>query len=454
MSDLLMKLAGSPIGAGVVKLLGLPAPVELARSKGPYAAQPLARKNVLLGRSPNGYAIDRLWVIALDAGAVSLETLPENAAPGPDILIMDATGCTTPSDYRALYDFFHPWMRRIARNARVLIVAGLPAEAKDPVAAAAARGIEGFSRSLAKELGPRGATVNLAYVARDAVDRLEGVVHFFCGIQTSYVSGQAVHVTSRVTAPALAALRYHEALKGKVALVTGSARGIGRATAERLVQEGAQVICLDVPAASQVLQETCNAIGAKPLAMDIASPDAPRQLADFFRQRFGGLDILVHNAGITRDKTLAKMAGKSWDQVVDINFSAVMAIDQVLLSEQVLRDDARMVYLSSISGVAGNFGQTNYAATKAAMIGYVAAQASLLATRGIGINAVAPGFIETAMTQDMPFMAREIGRRLNSVKQGGKPRDVAELVTFLCTPGAYGISGDTIRVCGQGLIGA
>jgi 3-oxoacyl-[acyl-carrier protein] reductase len=343
-------------------------------------------------------------------------------------------------------------MRAIARNARVLIVAALPAESRDPVAAAAARGIEGFSRSLAKELGPRGATVNLAYVAKDAVDRLAGAVHFFCGVQTTYVTGQAVHVTSRVAAPA--SLAQHGALKAKVALVTGSARGIGRATAQRLAQEAVQVICVDVPAASEALHRTCREIGAIPLLLDITGPEAPRQLADFIKERFGRLNILVHNAGITRDKTLANMQEQSWDQVVDINLSAVMAIDQVLLAENILRDEARLVYLSSISGVSGNFGQTNYALTKAALIGYVAAQAPLLAARGICINAVAPGFIETAMTQKMPFMAREIGRRLNSVKQGGQPRDVAELVTFLCTPGACGISGDTIRVCGQGLVGA
>jgi len=448
MSDLLIKLSGSRFGAGLVKLLGLPAPVELARSAGPYAERPLAGKNILRGRSQNGFAIDRLWQIARDAGAVPLET----AGARPDILVMDATGCASPSDYRALYDFFHPQMRAIARNARVLIVAAMPAESRDPVAAAAARGIEGFSRSLAKELGPRGATVNLAYVAKDAVDRLAGVVHFFCGVQSTYVTGQAVHVTSQVAVPA--SLAQHGALKAKVALVTGSARGIGRATAQRLAQEAVQVICLDVPAASDALHRTCREIGAIPLLLDITGPEAPRQLADFIKERFGRLNILVHNAGITRDKTLANMQEKSWDQVVDINLSAVMAIDQVLLAENILRDEARLVYLSSISGVSGNFGQTNYALTKAALVGYVAAQAPLLAARGICINAVAPGFIETAMTQGMPFMAREIGRRLNSLKQGGQPRDVAELVTFLCTPGASGISGETIRVCGQGLVGA
>lgn len=450
MSDLLIKLANNSTTAGIVKMLGLPTPVELARSAAGYEAQPFAGKKVLLGRSPDGYAAERLLAAVQDAGASPLQALPDNAKA--NILIMDATGCATPADYRALYDFFHPVMRQIARNARVLIVTALPDETQDPVAAAAARGIEGFSRSLAKELGKRGATVNLVCVAKDAVDRLAGIVRFFCGVQTTYVSGQVVHVRARVAAPA--STPFSAALTGKVALVTGSARGIGKATAERLVQEGAQVVCLDVPGASEALQQTCAEIGAMPLALDIASADAPRQLADFFKEKFGGLDILVHNAGITRDKTLANMKEHFWDMVVNINFAAIVAADKTLLAEGVLRDGARIVCVSSISGVAGNFGQTNYAATKAALIGYVAAQAPRLADRGICINAIAPGFIETAMTDDIPFMTRELGRRLNSVSQGGKPRDVAELVTFLSTPGACGISGDTIRVCGQALVGA
>lgn len=448
MSDLLIKLGNNLATAGIVKMLGLATPVAPDRADGAYVAQPFSGKNVLLGRSGNGYAIDRLRAIVSDGGA----TLQGDTSAGLDILIMDASGCTKPSDYRALYDFFHPVMRRIAPNARVLITAALPGASGDPVAAAAARGVEGFSRSLSKELGKRCATVNLAYVATDAIDRLAGVVRFFCGVQTTSVSGQAVHVTSRVAAPA--ALPYYGALKGKVALVTGSAGGIGKATAERLVQEGAQVICLDVPGASTALHETCTAIKAIPLMLDIASPEAPRRLADFFKARFGGLDILVHNASITRDKTLANMKEQFWDQVVNINFSAIVAVDKLLLSENILRDGARIVCLSSISGLAGNCGQTNYAATKAALIGYVAAQATQLAGRGICINAVAPDFIEKAMTEEMPFMLREAGRRLNATKQGGKPRDVAELIAFLCTPGAYGISGDTIQVCAQGLVAA
>ncbi|MFP5501629.1 MAG: SDR family oxidoreductase, partial [Candidatus Sericytochromatia bacterium] len=202
------------------------------------------------------------------------------------------------------------------------------------------------------------------------------------------------------------------------------------------------------------LEETARRVSGTPLALDIASPGAPRALADFLRDRFGGLDVLIHNAGITRDKTLAKMPPEAWEAVLSVNLQAVMAIDAVLLGEGVLRMGGRIVCLSSISGVAGNFGQTNYAASKAALIGYVAAMAPGLAPRGICINAVAPGFIETPMTARMPVLMREAGRRLNALSQGGQPRDVAELVTFLATPAAYGLTGNAIRVCGQGLIGA
>jgi 3-oxoacyl-[acyl-carrier protein] reductase len=452
MSDLLMKLNRNRATAPIVKALGLPNPVPLARAEGGYEARPFSGKIALLGRTSNGYAAESLSAALKSAGAELLSSLEGGDGRHADIVVMDATGCCLPADYRALYDTFHPVMRRISRNGRVLIVAATPEDAGNAVAAAVARGIEGFSRSVGKELGKKGISVNLAYVARDAVDRLEGVVRFFCGKQATYVSGQAFHVTSRVARPE--ALPYSKALTGKVALVTGSARGIGMATAERLVQEGACVVCLDVPTAADALHDTCTRIGAVPLMMDISSPDAPARLTEFFRDRFDGLDILVHNAGITRDRTLANMKEHYWDMVVNINFAAIAAIDDRLLAARVLRDEARIVCLSSISGISGNVGQTNYAASKAALIGYVAARAPEVASRGICINAVAPGFIETPMTDEMPFIPREVGRRLNSVMQGGKPRDAAELIAFLCTPGAFGISGDTIRVCGQGLMGA
>lgn len=451
MSDLLMRLNGNPLTKAIAKAIGLPNPVTLSREAGPYVDRPFEGKRVLLARTAGGYAADAMTAAFVRAGATPLAAPPGDGG-ALDIVAMDATGCVAPEDYRSLYDSFHPVARRLARNGRLLLLAADPGEAASPVAAAVARGVEGFVRSLAKEIGAKGVTVNLCYVARDALDRLDGPLRFFCGAQTTYVTGQAFHLAAGVAAPA--GMPFTRALSGKVALVTGAARGIGLAVVERLAQEGATVVALDVPGAADELHKACERYSAVPFLADIAAPDSAERLADFLLERFGGADIVVHNAGITRDRTLANMQQHFWDLVVQVNLAAVIAIDQQFLRRGVLRDDGRVVCLSSVSGVAGNFGQTNYAASKAALIGYVAAQAPLLAPRGICINAVAPGFIDTPMTEAMPWFVREIGRRLNSVKQSGQPRDVAELVAFLSTPAAFGISGATIRVCGQGLIGA
>jgi 3-oxoacyl-[acyl-carrier protein] reductase len=444
MPDLLRKLHHHPATGWLARAAGLPDPVELLRAAGPTDPQPLAGKRTAIRAADGGYAAQALATSAAGAGAVL-----DPQASTLDILIFDATGCRTPADYAALYDTFHTAASTIAQTGRVLLVATSPVTATDPIAAAAARGIEGFCRSLGKELGKKGITVNLAYAAADALDRLDGPVRFFCGARSTYVSGQAVQLSTTAVARGTAT----GGLQGKVAIVTGSARGIGMATAQRLVEEGATVVCVDVPAASQALHDTCRAIGATALVLDIAAADAPGRLLEFVRER-GGVDIVVHNAGITRDRTLARMARRDWGLVVDVNFRAIVTIDEALLAAQLLRDGGRVICLSSISGVAGNFGQSNYAATKAALIGYVAARGAQLGVRGITVNAVAPGFIETPMTQRMPFVPRELGRRLNSLKQGGQPRDVAELIAFLAAPGSVGITGNTIRVCGQALIGA
>jgi 3-oxoacyl-[acyl-carrier protein] reductase len=452
-ADFLTKLNRNPITGKLARMAGLPNPVQLQRAPAGYESTPLVGKRVVLDAAPGGYAHDALQRILSGAGATESAPFVASSDGKIDVYVFDATGLRIPADCTALLQALRPAMPAMARNARVLLLAALPEECDDPVAAATARGMEGFTRSIGKELGKRGATVNLAHVARDAVDRLDAVVRFFCGPQSTYVSGQVVRVNSRVRAAAAPAF-YPKALAGKVALVTGAGGGIGSATAERLAQEGAQVVCLDIAAASEPLHQVCTRIGALPLLLDITKPSAPQELAAFLRSKFGGVDIVVHNAGITRDRTLGRMSDAEWNSVLAINFDAIVRIDQVLLSESVLRDEGRIVCLSSISGIAGNFGQTNYALTKAALIGYVAAQSIPLAARGICINAVAPGFIETAMTERMPFMTRELGRRLNALQQGGQPRDAAELIAFLCLPAAAGITGQAIRVCGQGLIGA
>jgi 3-oxoacyl-[acyl-carrier protein] reductase len=172
--------------------------------------------------------------------------------------------------------------------------------------------------------------------------------------------------------------------------------------------------------------------------------------------RHGGLDVVVHNAGITRDRLLANMDADRWASVLDVNLGAVLRMNEVLLGEGGLRDGGHVVLVSSIAGIAGNRGQTNYAASKAGVVGLVDALAADpgLRSRGITVNAVAPGFIETEMTARVPLATREVGRLLSSLRQGGLPVDVAETVAWLSQDANAAVSGNVVRVCGQNLLGA
>jgi 3-oxoacyl-[acyl-carrier protein] reductase len=197
-----------------------------------------------------------------------------------------------------------------------------------------------------------------------------------------------------------------------------------------------------------------NDIGGTAFQLDLTAPDAPQRLADYVQARHTALNVLVHNAGITRDKTIARMSADLWDAVLDVNLSSQERINAVLLDRGLIADGGRIVSVSSVSGIAGNRGQTNYATSKAGVIGLVQAMAPVLRDRGITINAVAPGFIETAMTAKMPLMIREAGRRMNSMAQGGLPVDVAETIAWFASPGSAGVTGNVVRVCGQSLLGA
>jgi len=243
-------------------------------------------------------------------------------------------------------------------------------------------------------------------------------------------------------------------LTGSVAAVTGAARGIGAAIAETLARDGAEVTCIDVPAQGTALTEVANRVGGAALQLDITDSGAAERLAEHFSGRRGRLDVLVHNAGITRDKTLGRMRPEQWDSVIGVNLASPERITTALVERAMIGPGGRVVCVSSVSGVAGNRGQTNYAASKAGVIGLVAALAEPLSRKGATINAVAPGFIETAMTAAMPVATREAGRRANSLAQGGQPADVAEAIAWLASPASAGVNGNVVRVCGQALIGA
>ena len=243
-------------------------------------------------------------------------------------------------------------------------------------------------------------------------------------------------------------------LHGKVALVTGASRGIGESIAGVLARDGAHVVGLDVPALKDDLERVVGGIGGTALTVDITSEDAPAAICDALASAHGGVDVVVHNAGVTRDKTLGGMDAERWDLLMAINLTSEERIDDALLERDLLREGGRIVCVSSMSGIAGNAGQTNYSTSKAGVIGMVQSMAPVLAARGATINAVAPGFIETQMTAAMPIGPREAGRRMNSLSQGGLPVDVAETIAWFAAPDSTGLNGNVVRVCGQSLIGA
>ena len=295
-----------------------------------------------------------------------------------------------------------------------------------------------------------GATANLIQQGSEQAE-LAGPLRFLLSGRSAYLDGQLLRVQA---GPAPEPADWRRPLAGKQALVTGAARGIGAAIASTLARDGAAVVLADLPAAGQALAEVANRIGGSTLQLDIAAAGAADRLAEYLTERHGGVDIVVHNAGITRDRLLVNMSAQLWDSVLAVNLQAQLAINQRLLADQTLRPAGRVVCLASTSGIAGNRGQTNYAASKAGVIGMVRASAPAFAERQATINAVAPGFIDTEMTRSMPAMTREVARRLSSLRQAGLPVDVAETVAFLSQSAAGGLTGQVLRVCGQNLVGA
>ena len=468
MADRYQRFATSKPGKAVTRRLGLPTPAPIRRYE---PGQPLLDGAVLLGAAPGGRLAetvatvlaavgaptfvppdDHLRAVATNAGARTWAfSADEDEEHRFAALVYDATGIADTPDLGGAYSFFHPVIRRTESSGRVLVLATPPELAESRRQAIAQRALEGFVRSLAKEIGSKGATANLVYVAPGAEAGAEATLRFFLSARSAYVDGQVVRVGP---GEAAAVEDWERPLEGKVAVVTGASRGIGESIAETLSAQGAQLVCLDVPQQGEALTGVANRIGGEALQLDITDGDAPRKLADHLRERHGGVDVVVHNAGVTRDKTLGRMAQDQWDLVLDINLSSQVRINDLLLDEDVLRPGGRIVSVSSVSGIAGNRGQANYATSKAGVIGTVDTLAPVLASRPATINAVAPGFIETQMTAAMPLTTREAGRRMNSLGQGGRPVDVAETVAWLASPGSAGVNGNVVRVCGQSMLGA
>jgi 3-oxoacyl-[acyl-carrier protein] reductase len=450
-SDWYRDFANSGIGSTITKQFGLPRPAVLRRYE---PGQPLLPGPAIVGSAGEGGLRDALSAVLKDAGVtVQSPVAADGGTEGekPAAVILDATGLTTPADLAAAHDFLRPAIRRLRPSGRVLVLGAPPAEATSVPQAAARQALDGLVRSIGKEL-LNGSTANLLYVPDGAEGSIAGPVRFFLSGRSAYVDGQAVTLSA---ADVPAGEDPDRPLAGKVAVVTGAARGIGASIAKVLARDGAHVVAVDIPAAGESLAGVANEVKGTAFQLDITAADAAQRLLEHLRERHGGVDIVVHNAGITRDKLLVNMDADRWNSVMAVNLQAQLDLTQALLdADGVLHDGARVVCVSSQSGIAGNRGQTNYAASKAGIIGMVRAWAPEFASRRATINAVAPGFIVTEMTAKMPFGTREVGSRINSLQQGGLPVDVAETIAWLSQPGSAGVNGQTVRVCGQSMLGA
>jgi len=443
MTDRYQGFAKSPIGKLLVKQLGLPNPVALDRYT---AGDPLVKGTVLVGGSGK---LATTLPKTLDGLGISSATALEEGAKYKG-LVFDATGFDSETDLIELQQFFTPVMRKLENCARVVVIGTNPADVKGS-AKIAQRALEGFTRSLGKEIG-KGATVQLVYVTPGAEAAIDSTLAFYLSPKSAYVSGQVVRIGTSEKKAAVA-VDIEKPLAGKVAIVTGASRGIGEQIARVLHRDGATILGIDVPQAASELQSVMGELDGDSLTLDITHADAPQRIAHYVKEKFGGVDIVVHNAGITRDKKLANMAEDRWASVIAVNLTAPERITRELLEQGAINKNGRIIGVSSIAGIAGNVGQTNYAASKAGVIGFVDSLAGEL-KNGITINAVAPGFIITAMTAAVPFATREVGQRLNAMQQGGLPVDVAETIAWYASPASTAVTGNVVRVCGLMMLGA
>jgi 3-oxoacyl-[acyl-carrier protein] reductase len=449
-TDLYSQIVHSTPGSFLAKQLGIPQPETLRRYKA--GDQPLAGTLLIGGE---GRVVEPLRTALAEDYDVVSNNLGGRWADSFGGLVFDATGITEPAGLKGLYKFFTPLLRNLGQSGRIVVIGTTPEEAGSSHERIAQRALEGFTRSLAKEMR-RGATVNLVYLsaeAKPAATGLESTLRFILSGKSAYVDGQVFRVGAADSAPPA---DWDRPLDGKIALVTGAARGIGATIAEVFARDGASVIAVDVESAAEALGQTASKVGATALTLDVTADDAVDRIAEHLREQYHGsqLDILVNNAGITRDKLLANMDESRWDSVLAVNLLAPLRLAEGLVDNGSIGEGGRIVGLSSMAGIAGNRGQTNYAATKAGMIGLTDALAEAYADKGVTVNAVAPGFIETKMTEAIPLATREVGRRLNSLYQGGQPVDVAETIAYFASPASNAVTGNTIRVCGQAWLGA
>ena len=446
MSDRYQTLIHTPVGQLLAKNLSLPNPVRLERYQ---EGDPLVNGTVVVGGA--GRLVEPVVAALDDLGVTTVREA--SAHQKYKALVFDATGVASSDRLAELQEFFAPLMRRLEACPRIMVLGTPPEAAGTAQERVAQRALEGFTRSLGKEVG-RGGTVQLVYVAPGAEGAVASTLAFLLSPKSAYVSGQVVRIGVHGSSSVAEQVEdWTRPLTGRVALVTGASRGIGEQIARVLHRDGATVIGVDVPQAANELMGVMRELDGDHIAIDITTKDAPQRIARHVSEKFSGVDIVVHNAGITRDKRLMNMKRDAFAATIAVNLTAPERVTAELLEQKLIRPNGRVVGVASVAGIAGNTGQTNYAASKAGVIGLVDSLADELAD-GITINALAPGFIETQMTAAVPLATREVGRRLNAMAQGGLPVDVAETIAWFANPASTAVNGNVVRVCGQMMLGA
>ncbi len=240
-------------------------------------------------------------------------------------------------------------------------------------------------------------------------------------------------------------------LKGKVALITGSAQGIGKSVALLLARNGADIVVSDInlEKAEETAKEI-EAMGPKAMAVkvDVAHLTEVERMVGAVLEKFGKIDILINNAGITRDKLILRMTEEDWDAVLNVNLRGTFNCTKTVIRYMAKQRSGKIVSIASVVGEMGNAGQANYSASKAGVIGFTKTIAREFAQRGINVNAVAPGYIETPMTEILPEKVKEELKRLIPMERLGKPEDVAEAVLFLVSEESNYITGQVLNVNG------